>query len=154
AARAPCEGEGIVYGSVVARHAVRRKPLLEALAHAGAIEALRLIHSSHGIVDRRDDVACHARIDDFGYRSAAPGNDGRYARHGFYHVEAERLRPVDREDERGRIAEKRRLLRFIDFTDELDAGSSQERLHALFEIRLVLPVHLRCYLERHTGAAR
>ena len=76
------------------------------------------------------------------------------ARHGFDHHEPKRLRPVHREEKRGGLAQEFRFLPLVDLTDELDAGTFDEREDLGAEIVLIDPVHLGGDLERDAGGAR
>ena len=60
--------------------------------------------------------------------------------HRFNHHQAERLRPVDGEQQRQGAGEKRALGNIVDFSDELDLRSFDERGDGLFKIILVRAV--------------
>ena len=72
---------------------------------------------------------------------------GRSARHGFDHDEAERLRPVDRKQDSGGVAEKRRLLAVTDLAKELDPRIIEQGLDHLGKVGPVNRVDLRGDLE-------
>ena len=76
----------------------------------GADGALFILH----------DKAGHAVVDDLGDRTAIECDDRRSARHGLDHDKAERLRPIDRKQQRGCTAQEFRLLAIGDLTNILD----------------------------------
>ena len=69
--------------------------------------------------------------------------------------QAERLGPIDREQQRPRIAQELRLLALVDLTHELDIRVlGHQRRHDVIPIRAVNAVDLGGDLERQAGASR
>ena len=62
------------------------------------------------------------------------------ARHCLDHHHAERLRPIDREQERLRLAQEFGLAALIDLADELDPRIAQQRCDPFAEIGFIGPV--------------
>jgi hypothetical protein len=98
------------------------------------------------------DEAADALIDDLGHRAPAEGEHRRAVGHGFDHDQPERLRPVDREQQRRGIPEKFPFSVLADFTDELDQGIIQQGPDHRFEICLVGRVDLGCDPQRDASA--
>src|SRR6266850_6756161 len=112
--------QAAVDGKVVLRHARGGKALLEALAHGDTVEPGRAAERVDRGVDRIDQEAGAAVLDHLRHRALRPADHRRAAGHGLDHGEAEGLGPVDREEERRRVAEERGLLRLAHLADELD----------------------------------
>src|SRR5947209_6509991 len=96
--QSPAPAERAVYGEVVVRHARRGEALLEALADREPAEPRRALERADRSLDRIDDEAGAAVLDDFGHRAVRPGDHRRTAGHRLDHGEAEGLGPVDREE--------------------------------------------------------
>src|SRR4029453_18692430 len=86
--------------------------------------------------------AGHSVVDHFWDRSARPRNDGRAARHGLDHHQTERLRPIDRKQQRSRVAEKSLLLSVIYLADELYIVLIEQGFDGLVEVAIFRPRHL------------
>jgi hypothetical protein len=76
----------------------------------------------------------------------------RSSRHRFNHDEPERLRPVDRKQQRARFAEKFAFLGFVDFTYEFDEGMVEKRFDLGLEILKVYGVYLCRQLQGDAGS--
>ena len=94
----------------------------------------------------------HAIFDQFGNRAAIESDNRRAASHGFDHDQSERLRPVDRHDQREGAAQKLGLLRVGDLPDKFDMRFGEERLNHLLEIVVVDCVDFGGDLERQSAA--
>ena len=81
-----------------------------------------------------------------------PGDHRRAAGHGLDHHQAERFRPVDREQQRLGVAEKCRFLAVTDLAHELDQGMVQQRLDDLVEVCRIHGVNLGGDLQRQARA--
>src|SRR5690348_15455998 len=92
--------ELVVDGDVVLHHARDREAAQEGAADGGAVEAVEAAERINRAGDVLDDIAADTLIDDFRHRAAAVSHNRRAARHRLDHRQAERLRPVDREDQR------------------------------------------------------
>src|SRR5215475_14027510 len=102
-------------GEILERHAARGETLLKTPADFLAGQLRNPIKSSDRAFFILDDEAGQSVIDDFSNRPAIERDDRSAACHRFYHDEAERLRPVDRIEQREGTAEKFRLLRVRNF---------------------------------------
>src|SRR2546422_851513 len=113
-----------------------------ALRHAAGGEAAFELGSAGGALERRDprhrrdhvalgltDEARVAVRDHLGHRAAATGDDRGPARERLDQHETERLGPVDREDQRQRLAEERLLRAVVHLAEELDEGMVEEGPH-------------------------
>ena len=78
------------------------------------------VDGADGAVDVLDDEAGKAVVDHFRHRAAIEGDDRRAAGHGFDHHQAERLRPIDRHQQRDRAAQKLGFILVVDFADIFD----------------------------------
>src|SRR5215470_7363516 len=85
---------------VFERHAARRETMLEVIADFLSRQARKPVESSNRAFVILDDKARQALIDDFPNRTAIECDDRCSAGHRLYHDEAERLRPVDRIEQR------------------------------------------------------
>ena len=74
------------------------------------------------------DETRDAVVEDLGNRAAANGHDRRATGERLDHHQAERLGPVDREQQRPGATEKRALLRLGDLAAVLDERMVQQRL--------------------------
>ena len=120
----------------------------------GAVVAHHFARGGDCVVFVVDDAPGFAFIDDFGHRAATPRDDRRAARHRFDHHDAEGFGPIDREQQRRRVAEELRLLRIADLADERDIGRAvQQRRDLALVVRLVLAVDLRRDLQGHAHAS-
>ena len=139
---------------IVLRHPCGGKALLETLPHLFPVERDDARQRRDRLFHGLDDGAGDAFVDDLRHRTAAERQDRRAAGHGLDHGEAERLRPVDRKQQRLRVAEELRLLMFVDLADEFDARAVEQRLDRGPEIGLVGAVDLGRDLQRNAERAR
>src|SRR5437868_13561825 len=89
-----------------------------------------------------------ALVDDFRNGTLAESKDGCAARHCLDHHQAERLRPINREQKCMRLAQKFGLAAFIDLADELDPRIAQQRYDGFVEVRFVDLVDFGSDLQR------
>ena len=111
---------------VVVGHAGGVEPLLERLAAvvpARAIATRPTASTASSTLSTTKPVTPSSI--DLGHRAAAQGDDRRAARHRLDHHQAERLRPVDREQQGVGVAEEVVLRRAADLADELDQGATR-----------------------------
>ena len=127
---------------VAPRHCQRGVTLLEDAATAAAIDFSNRARRGDcaGLVVH--DESCNAVFHDFADGPAAIGDDGRSAGKSFDHHQAERLRPVDREQQRSRIANEVVLLVLTDLAGEVDQRMRQQGLYLAIEVALVERVDL------------
>ena len=90
----------------------------------------------------------YAIFDRFRDGAAIERDKRRAASHGFDHDQSERLRPVDRHDQRDGVAQELRLLRVRDLADEFDMRFGEKRLNHFLEIVVIGRVDFRCDLKR------
>src|ERR1700733_928271 len=110
--------------------------------------------SGCGFLLRRDDKPGYALVDDLRHRAATPGDNRSATGHRFDHHKAEGLRPIDREEKRGRVAEELGLLIVVDLADKLHGAVDKERRYDLGEICIVHRVDLGRDLELEPQALR
>src|SRR5689334_19049269 len=96
--------QALVNPDVILRHAGDREPLLEAAAHAHAVEGQHLAQFAHGLLHGVDHPTGDAVVDHLRYRTAPEGKHRRAARHRLDHDEAEGLRPFNGEEQGARLA--------------------------------------------------
>src|SRR5580704_10749682 len=94
----------------------------------------------------------YAIFDQFRDGAALERDNRRAASQGFDHDQSERLRPVDRHDQRDGAAQELGLLRVRDLADELDMRFGEKRLNHLLEIVVIGRVDFRCDLKRVRSA--
>ena len=98
-------------------------------------------------------MAGDALIDDLGDRAAMEREDRRAARHCLDQRQAERLGPIDREQQGPGLAEKFRLGVLVDLADELHPGLAEQRGDGVAEIDFVDLIDLGGDLERDAAGA-
>ena len=133
------------------RRAVKRD--LELLADRSPVQRGKAI--DHG--DRAGlvfhDEAGEAGVDDLRDRAAVIGDHGRAAGHRFDHHEAERLRPVDRDQQADRAGQEIGFLAVADLADIFDQRVGlDERGDQLIVIVLVGAIDLGRDLERNAAS--
>src|SRR5690606_12387706 len=123
------EGEMLaLQGLVAPGDGHRGEAALERGADASAVVAGDFAHGRGRRRQVVDDAAGDAVVHHLGHRAAVPGDHRRAAGHRLDHHQAERFRPVDREQQRHRVAEEARLLRVADLADELHQRIVEQRL--------------------------
>src|ERR1051325_1502339 len=110
----------VIDPKIVARHPLRRKALLEAPADRRPIKLSCKRNRRHRRIDRIDDETGQAIFDDLGHRTATEGDHRSAVRHRLDQHQAERLGPVDREQQRQRVAKEAPLVGFADLADKFD----------------------------------
>ena len=111
--------------------------MLEPSPNGASIERNHSGEHPHRLVHSVNDGAGDALVDDFRNRPMAESKHGRAARHCLDHHQAERLRPIDREQERLRLAQEFGLAALIDLADELDPRIAQQRYDLFVEIGFI-----------------
>ena len=139
---------------VVDRHAARQEPLLEVSPHTGARQLDDALRRRDRLVQRVDDVARDPVAHHLRHRAASKRDHRRTAGHRLDHHQPERLRPVDREQQRRRVAQEVVLLRLADLTHELDARVGHHGFDLRLEVFLILLVDLGGDLQRHAQPHR
>src|SRR4029450_8524354 len=120
--------------NIVRGHACGRKSLLEPLPNSMTIERKHLRQHPYRLIHRVNEGARDALVDDFRNGTPAECKDRRAARHRLDHYQAERLRPIDREQKRLGLAQEFGLAALIDLADELDPWVAQQRCDLFPEI--------------------
>src|SRR4051794_24421762 len=105
---------------IILGHASRRESALEDMADAGTVELMEAPRSRRSLLLVIDDEAGDAIVENLRHRPLAHRDDRGPAGHRLDHCQAEGLAPVDREEQRCRIAEELGLIRIADFAEELD----------------------------------
>src|SRR4029079_2391565 len=90
--------QGMIDLEVLARHALGRETLFEALPHGAAIERQPLRQHRDRFFRCVHNIAGYALIDDLRHGAAPECEHRRSTGHGFDQGKSERLRPVDRKD--------------------------------------------------------
>ena len=80
----------------------------------------------------------HAVFDQFRNGAAIERNNRRATSHGFDNHQSERLRQVDRHDQRDGAAQELGLLRVCDLADEFDMRFGEKRLNHFLEVANVV----------------
>jgi hypothetical protein len=112
---------------IVRGHARGRKSLLEPPPDSVTIERKHPRQHPQRLIHCVNNGARDALVDDFRNRTPAECKDTCAARHRLDHHQAERLRPIDREQKRQRLAQEFRLAALIDLADELDPRIARKR---------------------------
>src|SRR5262249_52007398 len=103
---------------VVIRHSRSRKALLKNFATPFSAQLRHPSNGCYGILRSFHNEACVTLLHYFGNRAVAIGYDRRAARHRLNHHQPERLRPVDRKEQRICIAEEFIFLPLPNLTNE------------------------------------
>src|SRR5690242_12222730 len=98
--------------------------------------------SGCGFLLRGDDKPGHALVDNLRHRAATPSDNRGATGHRLDHHKAEWLRPIDREEKRGCVAEELGLLTVVDFAHKLHGRIGKERRYSLGEIRVIHSINL------------
>ena len=139
---------------MVLGHVARGEALLEPRPHRRPVEAVKVPNRLHRVFERVDEGTGHAVLEHLGHRARRHGDDRGAACHRLDHDQPERLRPVDREKERGRVPEELGLVLIADLADELDERMVEQRLDLGMEELLVDRVHLGGEAQRHAHRLR
>ena len=123
--------------NIILGHENGRKSLFEPSPNGVAIEFYHPREHPHCLIRGINDGARDALVDDFRNGTLAESKDGCAARHCLDHHQAERLRPIDREQKCMRLAQEFGLAALIDLADELDPRIAQQRYDLFVEIGLV-----------------
>ena len=123
--------------NIVRGHARGRKSFFEPSPDGAAIERNHSREHPHRLIHRINDGARDALVDDFRNGALAECKYRCAARHRLDHHQAERLRPIDREQERPRLAQEFGLAALVDLADELDPRVAQQRRDLFAEIGFI-----------------
>ena len=99
-------GQAAVDGEIILRHAPRGETLFETLPDLFARQMTETVDSADSAIIVLDDESSQAIFDDFRHRAAIERDHRRAAGHGFDHHQAERLRPIDRNQQSDRAAQE------------------------------------------------
>jgi hypothetical protein len=121
---------------------------------AGAFDRVHASQRLHGPLDRIDDPAGDTGLEQLGHRAPGPCQHRRAARERLDHDHAERLGPVDREEQRTSAAEQRGFLRFSDLAEIGDVRLRHQFGDLRFEIRAIRRVDFGGHAQLHAGAPR
>jgi hypothetical protein len=94
------------------------KALLDHLAAPAPVDTIDVFGRRDSLLLVLDDKPGHPFIDDLGHRPVRVGDHGRATSHRFDHDQAERLGPVDRHQQRPRVADEIVLRLLADLADE------------------------------------
>ena len=126
----------LVNPQVVLRHPLGGEALLEPAAHFSAVECQEAADLANALINAMHDMAGEPWSMISGTEPG--GKQGRRAaRHRLDHHQAERLRPIDREQKRLRLAQEFGLAALIDLADELDPRIAQQRCDLFAEIGFI-----------------
>ena len=103
--------------------------------HVGRLQIIQLTNGLYRVRDVIHHETRFPMLENFGDRTVAPCDHRRTACQGFDHDQSERLRPIDRKQQRSRVAQQFILFAAADLTDKLDErpGIAQERLDRLVD---------------------
>src|SRR5437764_2462405 len=124
-------------GEILAPHPLGREALLEAGPYTASIE---LAEPSDGVDRLRlplDDEPGDALVDHLRHRAGSKRDDRRTAGHRLDHDQAERLGPIDGEQQGCGTRQKLLLGLVVDLADQLDFLAVDLWLEALLEVALL-----------------
>src|SRR5690606_31191927 len=143
----------LVDALVVRRHALDGEAGLERRPAGRPIDLLDLPGPRDGLVERAAHEAGHPVVDDLRNRTARHRDDGRATRQGLDEDQAERLGPVDREQERAGAGQELLLAAIVDLADKL-APVAEAWGDDVLVVSLVGWVHLGRDAKREADLAR
>src|SRR6266704_101012 len=106
-------------------------------------------HRFYRILQAFHDEAVMTMLHKYGNRAAAIGDNRRAAGHRLNHHQPERLRPVDRKQQRIRIAQELIFLPFADLANELHERIAEQWGDDQIEIILIYAIDFRRNLKGH-----
>jgi hypothetical protein len=124
--------------------------LLEPSSNGVTTERKHLRQQPHRLLHRVNDCGGDALVDNFRNGTLTECKQRRTARHRLDHDQAERLRPIDREQKRLRLAQEFGLAALIDLANELDPRIPEQRRDLFAEISFVDPVDFGGNLQGNT----
>src|SRR4030088_253066 len=146
--------QAAIGGEIVERHAAPGEAGLKLLSDGRSAQARQPINGADRTGFILDDKAGQALIDDLGDRATVICNDRRPACHRFDHDEAERLGPIDRQQQPDRATEGGGFFVVADLADIFDERVIHQRANNFIVIFLVGSIDLRGDLERNTAPDR
>src|SRR5262249_30696180 len=144
--------ETAVDGQIFGGHAAGCEALLEARPYSLPRQPRELANGANRAGLVLHDETRQPILDDLRHGAAVECDYGGTACHCLDHRQAERLRPVDRDQKGDRPAEEIRFLSIVDLVNIVDERKTHQRLDLLFEIVAIDLVDLGCNLDRQSGA--
>src|SRR5688500_2251865 len=146
--------EPVVNAFVICRHHFSGETRLELFTAGLPRDRADILDTRDEFFESRTDKSGDTMAQDLRYRAAGPGNDGSPASKSLDHYESEWLRPIDREQQRERVAEKLLLLGLVYFTDELDTWSRKQGLDDRVEIFAIDAIDFCGNFQGHAWTSR
>src|SRR6266480_7220945 len=147
--------QAAIDGEIVERHPPCGEARLKLLSDGMPAEPGEAIDGADRAGLILHDEAGQTLVDDLGHRATVIRNYRRTACHRFDHDEAERLWPVDRDQQPNRAAEEVRFFVVADFADVFDQRVAlDQRTNEFIVVLLVGPIDLRRDLERNAASGR
>ena len=103
----------LIQSNVIPGHSLSRKTPLELAPDFPSVQSQKMRQLLDRLVLRLDDDTRLAVFDDLRYRASIESQDRRTASHCLYHHQAKWLRPVNRKQQTGGLAQKFRFLLFV-----------------------------------------
>ena len=119
-----------------------------------AAQLVQARHRGHHLVDGLAQETADAVAQHLGHRAAPHRDHRRAARQGLGHHQAERLGPIDREQQRRGAAQQLGFVLLVYFAHELNLIPAKNRLDLAVPVILVDRIDLGRDFERHTRTTR
>ena len=146
--------QAAIHGKIIERHAACREAGLELFADGGPVQRRKAIDHRDGAGFIFHHETGEADVDDLRDRSPVIGEDRRTAGHRLDHDEAERLGPINRNQQADCAAEEVRLLAIRDLADEFDQRTGlDERCNQLVVLLLIGAIDLCRNLQRNAASS-
>src|SRR5438105_14263428 len=127
----------VVNPQVILGHAAGTEALFEGFATARTDHSRHLTHGLNRLFDAGHNKSRDPFLHDFRHGAVWPGDDRRAASQGLDHDQAERLRPIDREEERQRPGHQILLVLAANLADKFYEWIVEEGLDLVVEIILI-----------------